>query len=128
MRRLPVPATEYCSFVPLTLQFVTATANSLRAKFPLCRSAAHVQRILRTFVMVTVAPSLSSNDPNGRLICQVDGDTPPAKLADAGAPPSVPAPCTVPYTPMRFPFVPGAPCHVSTICVPLAVALTAPPE
>src|ERR1035441_2274670 len=87
MRRLPVPATEYCSFVPLTLPFVTATANSLRAKFPLCRSAAHVQRILRTFVMVTVAPSLSSNDPNGRLICHTAGLAPPAKFAVAGAHP-----------------------------------------
>src|ERR1017187_4815897 len=107
MRRLPVPAKEYCSFVPLTLQSVTTASNSLRAKFPLCRSAAHVQRILRTFVIVTVAPSLSSNDPNGRLICQVDGDTPPAKFAATGAHPSVPAPCTVPYTPIRFPFEPG---------------------
>src|ERR1035441_2116374 len=89
-------------------------------------SAAHVQRILRTLVIVTVAPSLSSNRPNGRLICHAAGLAPPAKFADPGAHASVPDPCTVPYTPIRFPFDPGAPCHVSVICVPLAVALTAP--
>ena len=108
MRRLPVPATEYCSFVPLTLQFVTATANSLRAKFPLCRSAAHVQRILRTLVVGTGAPVVSCSAEKSSCTLHCPGDTPPAKLAAAGAHPSVPVPCTVPYTPIRFPFDPGA--------------------
>src|ERR1035438_3543297 len=108
MRRLPVPATEYPSFVPLTLQFVTTTANSLRAKLPLCRSAAHVQRIFRTEAVGTSAPvtSCSADKVGATLHCP--GDAPPAKFAAAGAHPSVPAPCTVPYTPIRFPFEPGA--------------------
>src|ERR1035437_5231456 len=115
MRRLPVPATEYCSFVPLTLQFVTATANSLRAKLPLCKSAAQVQRILRTAVVGTGAPVASCAAEKSIPTVQRSGDRPPAKFAAPGAHDSVPAPCTVPYTPIRLPFEPGAPCQVSTI-------------
>src|ERR1017187_1899566 len=100
MRRLPVPATEYCSFVPFTLQFVTATANSLRAKLPLCKSAAHVQRIFRTLVVGTVAPVVSRSAEKSSCTFQPAGDPPPANCA--------------------------APCHVNPICAPLAVALTAP--
>src|SRR5664280_587972 len=85
MRRLPVPATEYCSFVPLTLQFVTATANSLRAKLPLCRSAAQVQRIFRTHVAGTSEPVVSRNAEKSSCTLHCSGDTPPVKLAAAGA-------------------------------------------
>src|SRR5579863_3643242 len=53
MRRLPGPATEYALFVPVTVQFDTATWNSLRTKKPACRSAAYVQRILRTRLVGT---------------------------------------------------------------------------
>src|SRR5450759_3012810 len=127
MRRLPAPATEYCTFVPLTLQFVTATANSLRAKLPLCRSAAQVQRILRTLVNGgNATPSLSTSAEKSSATRHRSGDTPPVKFAALGAHDSVHDPCTVPYTPIRLPFEPGAPCQVSTICAPLAVALTAP--
>src|ERR1035441_5039247 len=115
MRRLPVPATEYCSFVPFTLQFVTATANSLRAKLPLCKSAAHVQRIFRTLVVGTVAPVVSRSAEKSSCTFQPAGDTPPANSAAPGAHDSVSAPCTVPYTLIPLPFAPGAPCHVNTI-------------
>src|SRR5690242_5394117 len=109
MRRLPAPATLYKRFVPLTRQFVTATPNSLRSQLLVCKSAAQVQRILRTCVVGTGTPLMSRTEEKSSCTFQLSGDTPPANIAAAGLHDSVPAPCTVPYTPIRFPLDPGTP-------------------
>src|SRR5271157_3403363 len=109
--RLPGPATLYCRFVPVACQLATTTANSLRAKLPDCRSAAHVQRIFRTFVVVTVCPNSSFRLLKSRVTRQRSGDVPPWNMAQDGdhAPVPLLGLYTHPYTPTRFPFAPGAP-------------------
>ena len=82
--RLPGPATLYCRFVPVTCQLVTATANSLRAKLPNCRSADQVQRSLRTLVVVTVLPNSSLRLLKSRFTRQRPGDVPPWNMAQDG--------------------------------------------
>src|ERR1035437_1204056 len=113
IRRLPGPATRYCRFVPVTCQSVTATANSLRAKLPNCKSAAHVQRSFRTFVVVTAFPNSSFRFRllKSRFTRHRDGDVPPWNIAQDGDRAPVPplGLYTHPYTPTRFPFAPGAP-------------------
>src|SRR5579872_4417505 len=94
------------------------TENSLRWKLPACRSAAQVHRIFRTFAVGTVTNVVKSGSrypckfAKFRLTCQVQGEAPWLKTAELGDHDSVHAPCTVPYTPIRFPFVPGAPSQV----------------
>src|SRR5208283_5077002 len=104
--RLPGPATLYVRLVPVACQFVTTTENSLRAKLPDCKSAAHVQRSFRTFVVVTVFPESSFKLLKSRFTCQHCGDVPPWNMANDGdqAPVLLLGLYTHPYTPTRFPF------------------------
>src|ERR1035441_9353997 len=115
--RLPGPATRYCRFVPVTCQFVTAAANSLRAKLPNCKSADHVQRSFRTLVVITVFPNSSFRLLKSRVTRHRSGDVPPWNMAHDGDHAPVPlfGLYTHPYTPTRFPFAPGAPPQISRV-------------
>src|ERR1035441_4547715 len=110
-RRLPGPAPRYCRFVPVTCQFVTAAANSLRAKLPNCKSADHVQRSFRALVVVTVSPNSSFRLLKSRFTRTQPGTVSPWNMAQDGdhAPVPLLGLCTHPYTPTRFPLAPGAP-------------------
>src|SRR5687767_1325278 len=126
IRRLPAPPISYPRFVPVTSQSLTATENSVRVKWFHCRSAAHVHRIFRTFVIVTVCEFVSVRSLKSRSTRHFVGETPPVNSADEGDHDSVPAPYTPPYTPILFPFAPTAPVYVRVIEVPLATAVTSP--
>src|ERR1019366_1660275 len=103
--RLPGPPTLYASLSPVTCQLVTATANSLRVKLPGCKSAAHVQRSFRTFVVVTVFPNSSFRLLKSRVTRQRSGDIPPWNMAHDGDHAPVPlfGPWMWPPTPLATP-------------------------
>ena len=106
------PAPPRCSarFVPVTVQFTDHHRELASCKVawlqigrPRPSQLPHICRRHES------RRSISVRLLKSRLTCQFVGDAPPLNIAHAGVHDSVPAPCTVPYTPTRFPFVPAFP-------------------